>query len=173
MKIAVLTISDRALRGEYEDLSGAMIEEWLSKVVTSPYSLTRKVIGNDFEVVNDALIELCDQDRFDLVLTTGGTGPSAHDNTPLAMRAIISKELPGFGELLRRVSLDLSPVAILSRDSAGIRGHTLIINIPAHLASIRVCLETVFPSVPHCLKVIGAGQMETNPAVLNAYRSAS
>lgn len=173
MKIAILTISDRALNGEYEDLSGAMIEEWLKKVVASPYSLTRKLIGNDFEIVRDALIDLCDQERFDLVLTTGGTGPSAREDTPLAMRAVVGKELPGFGEVLRRVSLDQSPLALLSRDTAGIRGHTLIINIPAHLASIRVCLNTLFPSVPHCLEQIGAGRMETDPAVLKAYRPAS
>ena len=172
MHIAVVTISDRASRGEYEDLSGALIEDWLKKTITTPFELTRKIIPDGFESVRDTLIDLCDQDRLDLVLTTGGTGPAARDETPEAMRAVLIKELLGFGELMRRISLDQTPTAILSRQTAGTRGHTLIINLPGNPAAIRICLDTVFPAVPYCLDLIGAGRIETDPSRVKSYRPA-
>lgn len=172
MQIAIVTVSDRASRGEYEDLSGPLIEEWLKRTIISPYKLTKRIIPDGFESVRDELIDLCDQHRFDLILTTGGTGPAPRDETPEAMRAVLVKELPGFGELLRRVSLDQTPTAILSRQTAGTRGHSLIINLPGNPASIRVCLDTVFSAVPYCLDLIGAGRIETDPNVIKAYRPA-
>jgi molybdopterin adenylyltransferase len=170
MHIAVVTISDRASRGDYEDLSGALIENWLKTTITSSFELTRKIIPDGFESVRDTLIDLCDQDRLDLVLTTGGTGPAARDETPEAMRAVLIKEMLGFGELMRRVSLDQAPTAILSRQTAGTRGHTLIINLPGNPAAIRICLDTIFPAVPYCLDLIGAGRIETDPARVKSYR---
>lgn len=170
MHIAVVTISDRASRGDYEDLSGALIENWLKTTITSPFELTRKIIPDGFESVRDTLIDLCDQDRLDLVLTTGGTGPAARDETPEAMRAVLIKEMLGFAELMRRVSLDQAPTAILSRQTAGTRGHTLIINLPGNPAAIRICLDTIFPAVPYCLDLIGAGRIETDPARVKSYR---
>ncbi|CTQ52456.1 Molybdopterin adenylyltransferase [Roseibium album] len=170
MRITVLTISDRASRGEYADLGGPAIEKWLRKTVTTPMEITRKIVSDDFEVVRDELIEQCDQQRVDMVLTTGGTGPSPRDLTPEAMRAVLVKEFPGFGELMRRSSLDQVPTAILSRQTAGIRGKTFLINLPGAPSSIDVCLSTVFPAIPYCLELIGAGYMDTDPTVLKAHR---
>lgn len=172
MHIAVVTVSDRASRGEYDDLSGPAIEAWLKKAVTSPYEVKRKVIPDGFGSVRDTLIDLCDQERVDLVLTTGGTGPSPRDETPEAMRAVLVKELMGFGELMRRVSLDQTPTAILSRQTAGTRGKTLILNLPGKPVAIGVCLDAVFPAIPYCLDLIGAGRIETDPSLVRSYRPA-
>ena len=170
MKIVALTISDRASRGEYEDLSGPAMEAWLRKVISSDCEIIRKIIPDGMESVRDALIELCDADGADLVLTTGGTGPSPRDLTPEAMRQVITMELPGFGELMRRVSFEEVPTAILSRQMAGVRGKTLIINVPGKPAAIDTCLTAVFPAVPYCLDLIGAGRIETRDEVLKAFR---
>lgn len=170
MKIVALTISDRASRGEYEDLSGPAMEAWLRKVISSDCEIIRKIIPDGMESVRDALIGLCDVDGADLVLTTGGTGPSPRDLTPEAMRQVITMELPGFGELMRRVSFEEVPTAILSRQMAGVRGKTLIINVPGKPAAIDTCLTAVFPAVPYCLDLIGAGRIETHDAVLKAFR---
>ena len=170
MQIAIVTVSDRASRGEYEDLSGPAIEAWLSEVVTSPYELVKRVIPDGTASVRDELIQLCDEEGVDLVLTTGGTGPSPRDETPEAMREVLVKELPGFGEQLRRASLEQTPTAILSRQTAGTRGKTLIINLPGKPNSIRFSLDTVFAAVPYCLDLIGAGRVETDPAKVKAFR---
>ncbi|MEQ8737611.1 MAG: molybdopterin adenylyltransferase, partial [Hoeflea sp.] len=130
MKIAVLTVSDRASRGEYEDLGGPAVKAWLERVMSSPAEIGIHVIPDGLESVRDTLIRLCDVEQADLVLTTGGTGPSPRDLTPEAMKAVMEKELPGFGELMRKVSLEQVPTAILSRQTAGTRGKTLIINLP-------------------------------------------
>ena len=169
MHIAVLTISDRASRGEYADLSGPAIEEWLSKALVSPYRVTRRIVKDGLAVC-DALMALCDVEHADLILTTGGTGPAPRDLTPEAMRAVLDKELPGFGELMRKVSLEQVPTAILSRQTAGIRGKTLIINLPGKPASIALCLNAVFPAVPYCLDLIGANRIETDPVVVKSFR---
>lgn len=170
MHIAVLTASDRASRGEYEDVSGAEIADWLKQTITSPYELTRRIIPDGFESVRDALIDLCDREKVDLILTTGGTGPAPRDETPEAMQAVMNKELPGFGELLRRASLEQTPTAILSRQTAGTRGKTLIINLPGKPAAIRFSLDAIFSAVPYCLDLIGAGRIETDPSRIKAHR---
>ena len=172
MQIAVVTVSDRANRGECEDLSGPAIEAWLKKVIVSPYEVTRRVIPDGFESVRDTLIDLCDQDRVDLVLTTGGTGPAVRDVTPEATAAVCQKLLPGFGELMRAISLTRVPTAILSRQTAGIRGGSLIVNLPGKPASIRECLMAVFPAVPYCIDLIGGPRLETHPHVVKAFRPA-
>jgi molybdopterin adenylyltransferase len=170
VRIALLTVSDRASRGDYEDLSGPAIAAWLGRAVTSPYELLMQVVPDGVDSVGGELVRLCDEERVDLILTTGGTGPSPRDLTPEAMKVVLEKELPGFGELMRRISLETVPTAILSRQTAGTRGATLIVNLPGKPASIAVCLDAVFSAVPYCLDLIGAGRIDTDPAVCKAFR---
>lgn len=170
MQIAIVTISDRASRGEYEDLGGPAIAAWMKSVVVSDYTLIREVIPDGRERVRDTLIRLCDEAQVDLILTTGGTGPAPRDETPEAMTDILERELPGFGELMRRRSLEQVATAILSRQTAGTRGKTLIVNLPGRPASIALCLDAVFPAIPYCLDLIGAGRIDTDPARLKSHR---
>lgn len=172
MRIAVVTISDRASSGQYEDLSGPAIAAWLRETVVTPFEIVPRVIPDGVASVRDTLLTLCDEEQVDLILTTGGTGPAPRDETPEAMRAVITRELPGFGEQLRRASLEQTPTAILSRQMAGTRGRTLIINLPGKPSSIRFSLDAVFAAVPYCLDLIGAGWMDTDPARLRAFRPA-
>lgn len=167
-RIAILTVSDRASRGEYEDLGGPTAESWLRAAVASPCNYVRRIVPDGVASVRDALVELCDRDGADLVLTTGGTGPAPRDLTPEAMRETITRELPGFGELMRRVSLAEVPTAILSRQTAGVRGRTLIVNLPGKPSAIAVCLAAVFPAVPYCLELIGAGRIELSPEFVSS-----
>lgn len=162
MKIAIVTASDRASRGDYEDLGGPAIADWLASAVTSPHQILRRIVPDGIAPVRDALIDLCDHQGAALVFTTGGTGPSPRDLTPEAMAQVIEKELPGFGELLRLVGLRQTPTAILSRQTAGIRGRTLIVNLPGQPASIALSLNAVFGAIPKCLELIGAGRMTTS-----------
>lgn len=173
LQIGILTISDRASRGDYPDLSGPAIENWLQRAIVTEWTAVRRVVPDGVEAVRDALLELCDERKVDLALTTGGTGPSPRDLTPEAMRLVVGKELPGFGELMRRTSLESVPTAILSRQTAGIRGTTLIINLPGKPRSIEVCLNAVFAAVPYCLDLIGAGRIETDERVLPSFRPSS
>jgi molybdopterin adenylyltransferase len=173
MHIAILTVSDRASRGEYEDLSGPAIEAWIRQAVTSPFRISRTIVADGRDNVADAIRRLCDEEQADLVLTTGGTGPSPRDETPEAMTLVLEKELLGFGELMRMESLKSVPTAILSRQTAGIRGRSLIINLPGKPSSIKVSLDAVFPAVPYCLDLIGAGRIETDPAIVAAFRPKS
>ncbi len=170
VKIGVITISDRASKGIYEDKSGPAIKDWLKKTISSEYEIEYRIIEDGVESVSQSLIELCDKNGVDLILTTGGTGPSPRDLTPEAMAIVAQKELPGFGELMRQVSLLEVPTAILSRQSAYIRGKSLIINLPGKPASIGTCLNAVFPAVPFCLDLIEAGRIETHDEVLKSFR---
>ena len=172
MLIAVVTISDRASRGQYEDLSGPAVEAWLRETVVTPFEIVRRVIPDGIGPVRDTLLALCDEEHADLILTTGGTGPAPRDETPEATREVVTRELPGFGEQLRRASLQQTPTAILSRQMAGTRGRTLIINLPGKPGSIRFSLNTVFAAVPYCLDLIGAGWIDTDPARVRAFRPA-
>lgn len=170
VRIAAVTISDRASRGEYEDKGGPAIEAWLRNAISSDYEFVQHVISDGVETVRDALISICDNDDVDLVLTTGGTGPAPRDLTPEAMAEVLEKELLGFGELMRKVSLEEVPTAILSRQTAGTRGKTLIINLPGKPSAIDTCLKAVFPAVPYCLDLIEAGRIETDPSVIASFR---
>ncbi|MHA6645309.1 molybdopterin adenylyltransferase [Mesorhizobium sp. A623] len=162
-RIAIVSVSDRASRGEYQDLGGPAIERWLRRAVATPFDFIFTLVPDGVESVRNVLIRLCDGHGVDLILTTGGTGPSPRDLTPEAMHLVIAKELPGFGELMRQASLKEVPTAILSRQTAGIRGRTLIINLPGKPSAIDVCLDAVFPAVPYCLELIGAGRIELTP----------
>ncbi len=170
VRIGILTVSDRAARGEYADLGGPAVESWLRHAIASPWEPVRRVIPDGFESVRDGLIGLCDGEGVDLLLTTGGTGPSPRDCTPEATEAVIERLMPGFGEQMRAASLRVVPTAILSRQVAGLRGRCLIINLPGKPSAVADCLEAVFAAVPYCLDLIGAGRIETDPAVILAFR---
>lgn len=169
MIIGILTISDRASRGECEDLGGPAIAAYLGAAISTPWTALPRIVPDGIEAVAPALIELCDAGA-GLVLATGGTGPSPRDQTPEAMASVIDKELPGFGELMRQVSLKQVPTAILSRQSAGIRGNALIVTLPGEPAAIKVCLDAVFPAIPYCLELIGAGNLQTCAEIIQAFR---
>ena len=169
-RIGILVISDRASRSEYSDQSGKAINDFLSKAVQSNWIAVMKIVPDGVESVADALVEMSDGEDCDLVLTTGGTGPSPRDLTPEGTRKVIARELEGFGELMRRASLEQVPTAILSRQIAGTRGHCLIVNLPGRPAAIDVCLNAVFPAIPYCLDLIGARPIEVNPDVCHAFR---
>jgi len=170
--IAIVTVSDRAARGEYEDKGGPGAEAWLRGVITSPMEITRTIIPDGREVVSATLRRLCDEEGADLILITGGTGPAPRDLTPEAMADVMEKELPGFGEEMRRASLREVPTAILSRQTAGTRGKTLMITIPGKPSAIATCLDAVFAAVPYCLDLTGAARIETDPARIKAFRPA-
>lgn len=168
--IGVVTASDRASAGVYEDQSGPAIAAYLTKILKTRFHIVRKIIPDGFESVRDTLIELADKEHCDLILTTGGTGPSPRDQTPEATLAAAPRELPGFGELMRQESLTQVPTAILSRQIAAHRGPCLMINLPGKPASIETCLNAVFPAVPYCLDLIGAAYIETDASILKSFR---
>ena len=168
-RIAIVTVSDRASRGEYQDKGGPGAEDWLHAAITSPMEITRKIVPDGRDIVAATLRALCDGGA-DLILITGGTGPAPRDLTPEAMADVMEKELPGFGEEMRRASLREVPTAILSRQTAGIRGQTLMITIPGKPSAIATCLDAVFAAVPYCLDLIGAARIETDPARIQAFR---
>ena len=173
MKIGILTISDRASRGEYEDRSGEAIRSFLKRTLLSDWTAVVKIVPDGAESVAQALIEMSDREDCDLVLTTGGTGPSPRDLTPEGTRMVITRELEGFGEQMRAASLKQVPTAILSRQGAGIRGSTLIITLPGKPAAIEVCLDAVFAAVPYCLDLIGAGHIDTDERRIRSFRPRS
>lgn len=173
VKIGVLNISDRASAGVYSDEPGqacvALLRAWLS----TPFELEYKVIPDEQPVIEAELKRMADAAGCCLIVTTGGTGPSPRDVTPEATRAVIDKELPGFGERMRGVSLQYVPTAILSRQTAGLRGRTLIVNLPGRPKAIRENLEAVFPAIPYCVELAGGDRLETNDAVMRAFRPKS
>lgn len=170
VRIGIVTVSDRASRGEYEDRSGPAIAAYLQEVLLTHHQHVQRVIPDEQPQIAAALIELCDNENCCLVVTTGGTGPAARDVTTEATEAVCSKLLPGFGELMRKVSLEKVPTAILSRQTAGIRGNSLIINLPGQPKAIRECLDAVFPAVPYCIELIDGPYLETHPERIQAFR---
>lgn len=169
-RIGILVVSDRASRGEYEDRSGEAIHDFLKRALRSDWTAIVKIVPDGADSVAEALVEMSDREDCDLVLTTGGTGPSARDLTPEGTRRVITRELEGFGELMRRISLGQVPTAILSRQTAGTRRRCLIVNLPGRPSSIETCLKAVFPAIPYCLDLIGARRIEVNSDVCLAFR---
>lgn len=169
-RIGILTSSDRASAGVYEDQSGKAIEAVFNDWLKSPWEKVYRLIPDDRATLEKTLIELCDAEGCCLVVTTGGTGPAPRDVTPEATEAVCHKLLPGFGELMRSTSLKFVPTAILSRQTAGIRGASLIVNLPGKPKSIRECLEAVFPAIPYCIDLIGGPYLEARPAAPQPFR---
>ncbi len=170
IKIGIVTTSDRASAGIYEDLSGAAILETLKAYLQSEWEPVYRLIPDDQPTIEDTLKALADQEQCCLIVTTGGTGPATRDVTPEATENVCDKMLPGFGELMRQVSLKYVPTAILSRQTAGIRGQSLIINLPGKPKSIRECLDAVFPAVPYCIDLMEGPTLECHPSVIQAFR---
>ncbi len=171
-RIGILTVSDRASRGDYEDKGGPAIRAWLTQALSSPWEAVARVIPDEQPLIEAALIEMADTAGCSLVVTTGGTGPALRDVTPEATEAVCSKMLPGFGELMRTASLKFVPTAILSRQTAGIRGRCLIVNLPGKPSAIDDCLQAVFPAIPYCIDLIEGAWLETDPAFCKAFRPA-
>lgn len=173
IRIGVLTVSDRASRGIYEDLSGRAIQDTLSEYLTSTWEAVYRLVPDEQPQIESALRKLADEEGCCLVVTTGGTGPAPRDVTPEATEAVCEKMMPGFGELMRATSLQYVPTAILSRQTAGIRGACLIVNLPGKPKAIRECLDAVFPAIPYCIDLIEGPFLETNPEVIKAFRPKS
>jgi molybdopterin adenylyltransferase len=165
-----LTLSDRASAGVYEDLSGKAIRDVLTSFLASAWEPVYRVIPDDRATIETELRRMIDDERCCLVVTTGGTGPAPRDVTPEATEAVCDKMMPGFGELMRAVSLRHVPTAILSRQTAGIRNGALIVNLPGKPASIKECLEAVFPAGPYCIDLIGGPYLEGNAEVIKVFR---
>lgn len=169
-KIGIVTVSDRASRGEYEDRGGPAIRQYLAEVLTSPWEGIAKVIPDERDLLAQTLIGLADDVGCCLIITTGGTGPARRDLTPDVTEQICDRMMPGFGELMRKVSLEKVPTAILSRQTAGLRGCSLIVNLPGQPKAIAECLDAVFPAIPYCIDLMEGPYLTTDPARIEAFR---
>ena len=170
VRIGIVTVSDRASRGEYEDQGGPAIQSWLDKALLNEWKAVPRLVPDEQEQVEAALKTLADEEGCCLIVTTGGTGPAPRDITPEATEAVCDKILDGFGEQMRAVSLQYVPTAILSRQMAGIRGRSLLINLPGKPSAIADCLDAVFPAVPYCIDLIEGPYLETDESVVKAFR---
>jgi molybdopterin adenylyltransferase len=189
LKIGLVSISDRASSGVYQDLGIPALQEWLTGAISSPFTITTRLIADEKELITQTLIELVDQEYCHLILTTGGTGPSRRDLTPEATLAAATREMPGFGEQMRQISLRFVPTAILSRQVGALReisGHSaLIVNLPGQPKAISETLEGlkdaegkvlasgIFAAIPYCIDLIGGPYIETNETVIKAFRPKS
>jgi molybdopterin adenylyltransferase len=169
-RIGIVTVSDRASRGVYKDEGGPAIQACLGDILSCPWEPVPRLIPDEQPTIEATLRELCDAEGCCLVVTTGGTGPARRDVTPEATEAVCDKLLDGFGELMRAVSLKVVPTAILSRQIAGIRGKSLIVNLPGKPSAIRDCLLAVFPAIPYCIDLIEGPYLTTNEALVKAFR---
>ena len=169
-KIGIVTVSDRASSGQYEDRGGPAIQDYLTEVLSCPWQPIAKVIPDEASVLKETLTLLADDHRCCLIITTGGTGPARRDITPDITEQVCEKMMPGFGELMRKVSLEKVPTAILSRQTAGIRGGSLIINLPGQPKAIAECLDAVFPAIPYCVDLLEGPYLTTNPERIEAFR---
>jgi len=168
--IGVLTVSDRASSGDYDDLSGPAIVSFFEESLISDWKTICKIVPDERETIEGAIIDLSDNHGCSLIVSTGGTGPAERDVTPEATMAVCDKMLPGFGEQMRAISLQHVPTAVLSRQTAGVRGSTLIMNLPGSPRSIAETLVAIFPSIPYCVDLIGGPYIETDPSVVDSYR---
>ena len=169
-KIGILTVSDRAYRGIYADRGGPAIRAYMDEVLTNDWQAVALVVPDELEQIVAALERLVDVDGCSLVVTTGGTGPAERDITPEATEQVCEKLMPGFGELMRQVSLQVVPTAILSRQTAGIRGKALIVNLPGKPSAIRDCLDAVMPAIPYCIDLVGGAYLTTDESRVKAFR---
>jgi molybdopterin adenylyltransferase len=170
VKIGVINVSDRASKGIYEDIPGKAIVSTLKEYLTHSFETSYAVIPDEQDQIESTLIRMADEEKCCLIVTCGGTGPALRDVTPEATIAVCEKMMPGFGEKMRQDSLQYVPTAILSRQTAGIRGSSLIINLPGKPKAIRECLDAVFAAVPYCIDLIGGPRLETDPTVIKAFR---
>ena len=189
LRVGIVTVSDRASQGSYQDLGTPALQEWLSSCIQSPLEIITRLIPDERPQIEQTLIELVDGEHCHLVLTSGGTGPARRDVTPEATLAVATKEMPGFGEQMRQISLHFVPTAILSRQVAVIREHgdhaALILNLPGQPKSIKETLEGlrdeagnslvsgIFAAIPYCIDLIGGPYIETNPIICKAFRPKS
>ena len=171
--LGIINVSDRASRGEYADLPGQAILATMREYLTTPFASVYRVIPDEQALIETTLREMADEHACCLIVTSGGTGPAPRDVTPEATEAVCEKMLPGFGERMRQESLRYVPTAILSRQTAGVRGQSLIINLPGKPKAIRECLNAVFPAVPYCIDLIGGPYLETDPEVMPVFRPKS
>jgi len=169
-KIGIITVSDRASAGVYEDKSGKAIINTLNEYLTSEWEEVYQVIPDEQKVIEETIINMVDNEDCSLVITTGGTGPAKRDVTPEATEAVCDRMMPGFGELMRAESLKYVPTAILSRQTAGLRGSSLIVNLPGKPKSIRECLDAVFPAIPYCIDIMEGPYLECNEEVIKPFR---
>ncbi|MEC9032863.1 MAG: molybdopterin adenylyltransferase [Planctomycetota bacterium] len=169
-QIGNLTVSDRASRGEYQERGGPAISEYLGDVLSSEWEPVARIVTDDQPLIEEALAEMATAEGCCLIVTTGGTGPASRDVTPEATEAVCQKLMPGFGELMRKVSLEKVATAILSRQTAGIIGSALIVNLPGQPRAISECLDAVFPAIPYCIDLLGGPYLETDEARLKAFR---
>lgn len=170
VKIGIINVSDRASRGEYEDIPGKEVKRLMNLWLTSPWEAEYAVIPDEQDLLEKEMKDMADNRSCCLIVTTGGTGPALRDVTPEATEAVCKKMLPGFGEQMRQVSLQYVPTAILSRQTAGVRGKTLIVNLPGKPKAIEECLEAVFPAIPYCIDLIEGPFIETDPEVMKVFR---
>lgn len=170
IKIGIINVSDRASKGIYEDLPGKAIVATLNEYLISAWQQVYAVIPDEQDLIERTLIDMADNQGCCLIVTSGGTGPALRDVTPEATEAVCHKMMPGFGELMRSVSLQYVPTAILSRQTAGIRNQTLIVNLPGKPKSIRQCLDAVFPAIPYCIDLLEGPFLECNENVIKAFR---
>lgn len=169
-RIGIINVSDRASRGEYEDLPGREVKRLLDLWLVNDWEAVYAVVPDEQDQLQAQMIQMSDHEGCCLIVTTGGTGPAKRDVTPEATMAVSEKLLPGFGELMRQVSLQYVPTAILSRQTAGIRGKSLIVNLPGKPKSIGECLEAVFPAIPYCIDLIEGPYLETNETHMKVFR---
>ena len=173
IRIGIINVSDRASKGIYEDIPGKAIVEVLTEYIKGPWEKEYEVIPDEQDLIEKTLIDMADNRKCCLIVTSGGTGPAVRDVTPEATEAVCQKILPGFGELMRAKSLTYVPTAILSRQTAGIRNQSLIVNLPGKPKSIRQCLEVVFPAIPYCIDLLKGPFIESNDEVIKVFRPQS
>lgn len=170
IKVGILTLSDRASNGVYEDKATAEVEKVLNSYIKNEIIYHKELIADDYDLIIKKLLYLVDEKECDLVVTSGGTGPAPRDVTPEATEKVCDKMMPGFGELMRLESLKFVHTAILSRQVAGIRKKTFIINLPGNPKAIKECLEPVFPAIPYCIDLIGGAYIEGNDKMIKVFR---
>ncbi len=170
IRIGIINVSDRASKGIYEDLPGKAIVQTLNEYLLSPWEKEYAIIPDEQLLIEDTMKDMADHKNCCLIITCGGTGPAKRDVTPEATEAVCDKMMPGFGELMRTESLKYVPTAILSRQTAGIRNHTLIVNLPGKPKAIRQCLDAVFPAIPYCIELLEGPVLDCNHEIIKVFR---